>query len=373
MSRRHFCVTGLTMCALLVLFSGQACPPDTGGMIPEPNPTPGADGLNCWDLDGDGQGDANEDVNGDGVFDALDCQGPPGVSPFALNGNDAVYTDGNIGIGTNSPSSALHVVGTISADAFSSNSPLQLQTAGTTRIFVDDTTGNVGIGTTSPGDTLHLAAPGIARMLIQTLDDSSTNLRFLKANGFGVAEMWFDVGDNEFNIKAIPLDSTLNLLGGNNQGVVVNDSGQVLVSESLGIRDADDPQNALVISDNVSSTSTPLLRIGHQGNFNEAYSGIIVFDEDVGFSASNAPDNFCGFAIHHDGGVNRLNIVSGCTNATDVDTSSTLVMSMGTTGIVGIADEPAPGIALNVGGDCHVSGELTATTKNFVHPHPGDP
>ena len=38
--------------------------------------TPGADGQACWDLDGNGVGDvATEDINGDGVVDALDCAG----------------------------------------------------------------------------------------------------------------------------------------------------------------------------------------------------------------------------------------------------------------------------------------------------------
>jgi hypothetical protein len=35
----------------------------------------GADGLHCWDLDGDGAGDAIEDVNGDNLFTAQDCGG----------------------------------------------------------------------------------------------------------------------------------------------------------------------------------------------------------------------------------------------------------------------------------------------------------
>ncbi len=34
---------------------------------------PGADGLACWDLNGNGEGDPEEDLNGDGVVDALDC------------------------------------------------------------------------------------------------------------------------------------------------------------------------------------------------------------------------------------------------------------------------------------------------------------
>ena len=39
----------------------------------------GAPGLNCWDLDGDGLPDPTEDVNGDGLFNALDCRGPQGL------------------------------------------------------------------------------------------------------------------------------------------------------------------------------------------------------------------------------------------------------------------------------------------------------
>jgi len=34
--------------------------------------------LSCWDLNGNGIGDPQEDVNGDGLWDAMDCQGPPG-------------------------------------------------------------------------------------------------------------------------------------------------------------------------------------------------------------------------------------------------------------------------------------------------------
>ena len=36
---------------------------------------PGADGLNCWDLNGNGEPDPEEDVSNDGTFDAYDCQG----------------------------------------------------------------------------------------------------------------------------------------------------------------------------------------------------------------------------------------------------------------------------------------------------------
>jgi hypothetical protein len=40
----------------------------------------GSNGINCWDLNGNGINDPLEDVNGDGVWDALDCQGVAGVA-----------------------------------------------------------------------------------------------------------------------------------------------------------------------------------------------------------------------------------------------------------------------------------------------------
>ncbi|MER3319338.1 MAG: hypothetical protein RIB79_13690 [Allomuricauda sp.] len=50
----------------------------------------GADGISCWDLNGNGVGDItvdenNEDLNLDGVVDALDCQGATGQN--GQNGN----------------------------------------------------------------------------------------------------------------------------------------------------------------------------------------------------------------------------------------------------------------------------------------------
>jgi len=68
----------------------------------------------------------------------------------------------NVGIGIKNPAEKLDVNGnvkanTVFAEAFSSNSPLLLQTDGTTRIYVDDATGNVGIATTTPAGILDIA------------------------------------------------------------------------------------------------------------------------------------------------------------------------------------------------------------------------
>ena len=49
--------------------------------------TPGTDGLNCWDLNGNGAQDVSEDVNNDGLWNALDCKGDSGVAGLAgVNG-----------------------------------------------------------------------------------------------------------------------------------------------------------------------------------------------------------------------------------------------------------------------------------------------
>lgn len=50
---------------------------DQDGEAPPERPLP-QDGVSCWDVNGNGEKDAEEDANGDGVFDALDCRGAPG-------------------------------------------------------------------------------------------------------------------------------------------------------------------------------------------------------------------------------------------------------------------------------------------------------
>jgi len=52
----------------------------------------GSDGVSCWDLNGNGTGDAEEDVNDDGNFDALDCQGENGTNGVDGNANVTEHT-----------------------------------------------------------------------------------------------------------------------------------------------------------------------------------------------------------------------------------------------------------------------------------------
>ncbi|MFB3078595.1 MAG: hypothetical protein ACE1Y4_11400, partial [Lysobacterales bacterium] len=86
----------------------------------------GDPGLACWDTNGNGMGDPAEDINNDGNFDTLDCQGPkgdqgdPGGDGHSLDApdggpSDALLVDetGNVGIGVTEPTEALDVEGNI--------------------------------------------------------------------------------------------------------------------------------------------------------------------------------------------------------------------------------------------------------------------
>ena len=68
----------------------------TGGFIAGANSQQGdaqdgLDGLNCWDLNGDGINDEEEDTSGDGQWTAADCRGADGE-----DGNNGL--DGNTGL-----------------------------------------------------------------------------------------------------------------------------------------------------------------------------------------------------------------------------------------------------------------------------------
>ena len=62
----------LTGLVTYLLFSNSPTDPNAGEGLP------GLDGVNCWDLNGDGVKDPTEDINGDEIFDAKDCAGAPG-------------------------------------------------------------------------------------------------------------------------------------------------------------------------------------------------------------------------------------------------------------------------------------------------------
>lgn len=90
----------ILMVAWLVLWAVMACRCGIDPLLPTINaavnlaqgfPADGRDGINCWDLNGDGFDDDEEDINGDGVWDAWDCQGDIGESgPTGLQGSSGI-------------------------------------------------------------------------------------------------------------------------------------------------------------------------------------------------------------------------------------------------------------------------------------------
>ena len=64
--------------------AGSQGPAGANGATGPPGPSgatgpSGLDGVHCWDINKNGTADVEEDVNGDGVVDVLDCKGPAGA------------------------------------------------------------------------------------------------------------------------------------------------------------------------------------------------------------------------------------------------------------------------------------------------------
>jgi len=56
----------------------------------------GTNGISCWDLNGNGNADANEDTNQDGEYNTLDCQGSDGTNGVSCDdGNNPIYLSDN--------------------------------------------------------------------------------------------------------------------------------------------------------------------------------------------------------------------------------------------------------------------------------------
>lgn len=72
---------------------------------PGPAGANGTNGVNCWDTNGNGINDPSEDINGDALFNALDCVG-------AVGATGATGTQGPIGLtGPAGPAGATGVTG----------------------------------------------------------------------------------------------------------------------------------------------------------------------------------------------------------------------------------------------------------------------
>ncbi|MBU5537416.1 MAG: hypothetical protein KQA38_02515, partial [Candidatus Aenigmarchaeota archaeon] len=135
--------------------------------------------------------------------------GSPGQVTFwtaadTISGDNNLFWDNTnkrLGIGTTSPQSLLHVVGT--------GNLLNVSTATTSLLFVNGTSGNVGIGTTAPGSRLEVvdyqsdgylsssnsvASPYGSKVIIrnaQNTINTSAFIQFQALEGTGTNNMWY--------------------------------------------------------------------------------------------------------------------------------------------------------------------------------------
>ena len=105
------------------------------------------------------------------------------ASSIGTNDRLVVTTGGNVGIGTTTPSSSLHVAGTITAATTADSGRINLGTQDTNQIglYRDNTYDLVLLQDASSGNPLYLAGAGDVRVSIDS-NNNNTNSKFIVGN-----------------------------------------------------------------------------------------------------------------------------------------------------------------------------------------------
>ena len=139
------------------------------------------------------------------------------VSIFSVHNNAnelfTVRNDGNVGIGTTSPSQLLSVKGTVALEATNSTNAwlaytytdnslrFNLNGAGADEIVIDSS-GNVGIGTTSPAVNLHVNSASDTYLLMSTSNATADNrILFRNSAGTDAGGLWYATNNNSMQFR----------------------------------------------------------------------------------------------------------------------------------------------------------------------------
>jgi hypothetical protein len=191
---------------------------------------------------------------------------------WQASGDVSIDTSGQVGIGTSNPSRKLEVIGnarvsdTLFASNVSSNSPLQLQTDGVTRVFVDDSAGLVGVGTLTPAHRLDVSGSAAVSDTfygnkVKIADGTQGDGKILTSDANGVAN-WMAPGQAGF-----PSGSDGQMMRYNGSAWEASDAVYSDSSRKIGIGTTV-PQRMLTVIDTSTEADRQVTELAHGADVN---------------------------------------------------------------------------------------------------------